>query len=194
MNCGLWKHDVLKRNCEMFKICSSSSSRRSPLWKKHGKLKFILLVSKLQQPVSGLRLARLLRCTTSEIVGGFILDVIFNLGKNSEGATCRVRLVFMTFHSTEPERSIWSMPDINSSSSLTNRTLLQTFKFLKKVQKCFAIITFLCDNDHSELQIFSALIRDEFSNKKEKFWYVHLPGTVWEQSVFNTGQKGSIWI
>ena len=74
--------------------------------KKHGKLKFILLVSKLQQPVSGLRLARLLLRSTSEIVGGFILDVIFNLGKNSEGATCRVRLVFMTFHSTEPERSI----------------------------------------------------------------------------------------
>ena len=71
-----------------------------------------------------------------------LLDVIFNLGKNSEGATCRVRLVFMTFHSTEPERSIWSMPDINSSSSLTNRTLLRTFRFLKIVQKCFAINTF----------------------------------------------------
>ena len=29
-------------------------------------------------------------------------------------ATCRVRLVFMTFHSTEPERSMRNMPDINS--------------------------------------------------------------------------------
>ena len=50
---------------DVFKICSSSR-RRSPLWKKHGKLKFILLVSKLQQPVSGLRLARLLATTYNE--------------------------------------------------------------------------------------------------------------------------------
>ena len=34
--------------------------------------------------------------------------------KAAAAATCRVRLVFMTFHSTEPERSMRNMPDINS--------------------------------------------------------------------------------
>ena len=86
--------------------------------KKHDKLKFIL-PCKIWIKIQGVLDVNLF-CTICSVLmlllgaSGAAAAVVQAWRIKAAAATCRVRLVFMTFHSTEPERSMRNMPDINS--------------------------------------------------------------------------------